>query len=129
MIGVIFLIVGLALLYYGYDCRRKVKAADKECSLVVEAECMSVTVQGPLDQGVEHCYPKLRYSYKGEDYLTDGKESVGTQVKVGEYYSIYIDPEHPSHYRLVKRGNSIFSLSALVFGAVFVFMGIMLIID
>lgn len=129
MVGLIFLIVGLALLYWGYGNKKQSGARDKQCSQVVEAKCIKVSTRGVMEQGETHYFPVFQYDINGQTYTTDGMEGVSTIVNEGDTFSIYVNPSNPKQYCLVKGSSSILGMAALVFGAVFVLFGVCFILD
>lgn len=117
---------GVALVFLGRYLKQRDLNSKGNYTELVQATVLSFTQCGPFDQGEITYYPVLEYSYKGQKYTTNGNEGVANDMEVGKTFTIFINPDKPEDFCLIKGGETIFSLVAKVFGYFFIFSAILL---
>lgn len=117
---------GVALVFLGRYLKKRDLDSKGNYTEMVEATVLSFTQCGPFEQGEVTYYPVLEYSYKGKKYTTDGKEGVANDMEVGTTFTIFLNPDKPEDFCLVKGGETFPSLVAKVFGYFFICSAILL---
>ena len=116
MIHIILGVCGLGFLAFGAYLKKLNVDSNAKFSELVNAKVIGLKEAGPYDRGRKTYYPSLKFTYAGKTYLTDGSEFVSDEVKVGDVFSIFVDPDCPRNVRLVKGGETLSSLAAKIFG-------------
>lgn len=93
---------------------------------MVNAKVIGLKEAGPYDRGKTTYYPTLKFTYEGKTYLTEGREFVTNKVKLGDVFSIFVDPNCPRSVCLVKGGETFGSVAAKIFGGFMVISAILL---
>ena len=117
---------GLGFWAFGVYLKRLNVASTAKFTEIVNAKVIKLKEAGPYDRGRKTYYPSLKYTYEGKTYLSDGSEFVSDVVKIGDEFSIFIDPNCPRNVRLVKGGESFSSVAAKVFGGFMIVSAILL---
>lgn len=115
-------ICGLALFALGQYLKMLNVASTAKYTAIVKAKVVGLKDAGPLDRGKQVFYPTLRYTYEGQAYRasTHGKEFVSGTVKLGDVFSIFVNPKAPQNICLVKGGETASSIAAKILGGLMV---------
>lgn len=109
-------VCGMGIWAFGAYLKKLNVDNNAKFSELVNAKVIGLKEAGPYDRGKKTYYPTLKFTYKDKTYLTEGNEFVTDAVKIGETYSIFVDPNCPRNVRLVKGGETFSSLAAKIFG-------------
>lgn len=126
MVSMILGVLGLGLFTFGIYLKKRNADSNAKFSELVNAKVIGLKEAGPYDKGRKTYYPTLKFTFEGKTYITDGNEFVSDVVKIGDVYTIFIDPNCPRSVRLVKSGESLSSLAAKLLGVFFIGCAILL---
>lgn len=117
---------GLGIWAFGAYLKKLNVDSNAKFSKLVNAKVIGLKEAGPYDRGRKTYYPTLKFTFEDKTYITDGNEFVSDVVKIGDVYSIFIDPNCPRNVRLVKGGETFSSIAAKIFGGFMILSAILL---